>query len=847
LDVAIMNAPAREFATLDAPADRLLAEYARAPLPDLLDAAQALGRTGHGNVISYSRKVFIPLTRLCRDVCGYCTFAATPRQVGNAYLGPDEVLAIARAGRAAGCREALFTLGDKPELRYAAARTALRKLGHASTVEYLIAMCELVLAETGLLPHVNAGVMSEAEIAALRRVSVSQGVMLETIAARLGEPGGAHFGSPDKDPLARLAMIEAAGRQKVPFTSGILIGIGETRRERIASLLALRDVHARHGHLQEIIVQNFRAKPRTRMAGCAEPPLDDLLWTAAVARLILGPAMNIQVPPNLSFAEFPRLAGAGINDWGGISPVTADHVNPEAPWPQIATLERATAAAGYALTQRLAVYPAYAIEAERWLDRALVPRVLADIDATGFAREDAWVPGDLAPPPIAPSPRRGEGRGEAVTGFREDRNPLTRIASRSDLSPPGRGEARQPHASSSIAMILDRASAGDRLAPDEIVRLFAARGPEVDEIGAAADALRARVNGDVVTYVVNRNINYTNVCSYACSFCAFSKGKLHDHLRGRPYDLALGEIARRTEEAWQRGATEVCLQGGIHPAYTGDTYLTLLRTVKEAVPGMHVHAFSPLEISHGAQTLGLPVAAFLERLRKAGLGSLPGTAAEILDDAVRARICPDKLTTDEWLDVVATAHEVGLRTTATIMFGHVEDTRAWAAHLLRLRGLQERTGGLTEFVPLPFVHMEAPMYLKGGARRGPTWRETVLMHAVARLALHPVVTNIQASWVKAGPAGVARLLAAGVNDCGGTLMNESISRAAGTQHGQELPPEAMEAMIGAAGRTPRQRTTLYRTVDAERRRLSFDAPALAPVVQTPMRRVRANHIEEASR
>jgi FO synthase len=830
LDVAIMNAPARELATLDAQADRLLAEYGRAPLPELLDAARALGRAGHGNVISYSRKVFIPLTRLCRDVCGYCTFAATPRQVGSAYLSPDEVLAIARAGRAAGCREALFTLGDKPELRYAAARTALRKLGHASTVEYLAAMCELVLAETGLLPHVNAGVMSEDEIAALRRVSVSQGIMLETIAARLGEPGGSHFGSPDKDPLVRLAMIDAAGRQKVPFTSGILIGIGESRRERIASLLALRDAHARHGHLQEVIVQNFRAKPGTRMAGCAEPPLDDLLWTAAVARLILGPAMNIQVPPNLSFAEFPRLAGAGINDWGGISPVTADHVNPEAPWPQIAALERATAAAGYTLTQRLAVYPDYALEAERWLDRALVPRVLADIDATGFAREDAWVPGDVAPPPSSPSPRRGEGIG-GLRPFLMSKNADASV---------GYGEGVP--APSSITAILARASAGDPLPPDDIVRLFAARGPEVEEIGAAADALRAKVNGDTVTYVVNRNINYTNVCSYACSFCAFSKGKLHDHLRGRPYDLALDEIARRTEEAWQRGATEVCLQGGIHPAYTGDTYLTLLRTVKEAVPGMHVHAFSPLEISHGAQTLGLPVASFLERLQKTGLGSLPGTAAEILDDKVRARICPDKLNTNEWLDVVATAHQVGLRTTATIMFGHVEDTRAWAAHLLRLRGLQERTGGLTEFVPLPFVHMEAPMYLKGGARRGPTWRETVLMHAVARLALNPVVTNIQASWVKAGPAGVARLLAAGVNDCGGTLMNESISRAAGTQHGQELPPEAMEAMICAGGRRPRQRTTLYRAVGPERQRLSFDAPALAPVVQTPVRRAARQHV-----
>jgi FO synthase len=797
--------PARiETATPEAQADRLLADYDRAPLAELLDAAQALGREGHGNVISYSRKVFIPLTRLCRDVCGYCTFAATPRQVGTAYLSPDEVLAIARAGRAAGCREALFTLGDKPELRYAAARSALRRLGHGSTVEYLIAMCALVLRETGLLPHVNAGVMTQAEIAALRRVSVSQGIMLETVAQRLGDPGGAHFGSPDKDPQVRLAMIEAAGRQSVPFTSGILIGIGETRRERIQSLLALRDLHVRHGHLQEIIIQNFRAKPDTRMADVAEPALDDLKWTAAVARLVLGPAMNIQVPPNLSYDGFPQLAMAGINDWGGISPVTADHVNPEAPWPQITTLERATAAAGYVLAQRLAVYPTYALAAERWLDRTLVPRVLADIDTAGLVREDAWVPGALTPPQT-PSPRRREGRSEGVP------------------------------APSSITNIVERASAGQRLEPDQIVRLFAARGPEMDEICAAADALRAKTNGDMVTYVVNRNINYTNVCSYACSFCAFSKGKMHDHLRGRPYDLALEEIARRTEEAWRRGATEVCLQGGIHPAYTGDTYLTLLRTVKDAVPGMHVHAFSPLEISHGARTLGVPVASFLERLRNAGLGSLPGTAAEILDDAVRARICPDKLMTREWLDVVATAHHVGLRTTATIMFGHVEGLGSWATHLLHLRDLQERTGGLTEFVPLPFVHMEAPMYLKGGARRGPTWRETVLMHAVARLALHPVVTNIQASWVKMGPAGVASVLKAGVNDCGGTLMNESISRAAGTQHGQELPPEDMEAMIRSAGRIPRQRTTLYRPVEEERRRSSFGAPALAPVVQTPLR------------
>jgi FO synthase len=803
--IAAGDAPARHgSASTQAEAEQLLGQFETMPLAALLASARALRLTGHGRVISYSRKVFIPLTRLCRDACGYCTFALSPRQAGDAYLAPEQVLAIARAGRTASCHEALFTLGDRPERRYAAARSALKRLGHESTISYLGAMCELVMAETGLLPHINAGIMTAPEIAALRRVSVSQGIMLESVSPRLSEPGGPHFGAPDKDPSVRLAMIEAAGRERVPFTTGILIGIGETRLERIQSLLALRDLNARYGHLQEVIIQNFHAKPGTRMARAAEPSLEDLLWTAAVARLVLGPTMNLQVPPNLSFEAFARLMSAGINDWGGVSPVTPDHVNPEAPWPQLERLAHASAEAGLTLTERLAVYPEYALAASRWLDPALTPRVLAEIDATGFVREDPWVPGASGPFNLhRRAPRRG---GVPVTAM------------------------------------LDRAIAGDRLNEDEIVRLFAARGPEVDEVAAAADSLRAKVNGDIVTYVVNRNINYTNVCRYACGFCAFSKGKLSDHLRGRPYDLALEEIARRTLEAWQRGATEVCLQGGIHPSYTGDTYLTVVRTVLDAAPSIHVHAFSPLEIMHGAGTLGISVHAFLERLKAAGLGTLPGTAAEILDDAVRAVICPDKLTTRQWLDVVAAAHAVGLPTTATIMFGHVETPRAWAAHLLKIRDLQQRTGGITEFVPLPFVHMEAPIYLKGKSRRGPTWRETLLMHALARLVLHPLVTNIQASWVKLGTQGLAEMLNAGVNDCGGTLMNESISRAAGTQHGQELPPQSMEAAISNARRLPRQRTTLYRPVEPDRQRLSFAAPALRPVVQTPIGR-RAPRVE----
>ena len=782
------------FCRAETDAGTLLAVLEGQPLDALLAEARALRAAGHGRTVSYSRKVFIPLTRLCRDACAYCTFATTPSRVEAAYLSPDEVLAIAQAGHRAGCREALFTLGDKPELRYTAAREALAKLGHGSTTDYLVATCELVLRETGLLPHLNAGVMSAEEIDRLRAVSVSQGIMLESASERLCARGGPHFGSPDKVPKVRLAMIADAGRLSVPFTSGILIGIGETRRERIAALLALRDLHARYGHLQEIIVQNFRAKTDTRMAAAHELGLDELLWTAAVARLIFGPAMNVQVPPNLSFMDFAVLLEAGINDWGGVSPVTPDHVNPEAPWPDLDKLERATAAAGLHLTERLAAYPAYVHDAGRWQHRTMRTPLLRAAEANGFARDDDWAPGLALPLPI---------------------------------------EKRRTQATASLDRLIARASGGSRLSEDEVVALFAARGGEIDAICAAANDLRRRQSGEVVRYVVNRNINYTNVCTFKCGFCAFSKGKLSESLRGVPYDLSLDEVARRAHEAWRRGATEVCMQGGINPHYTGDTYLALLRAVKEAVPEIHVHAFSPLEVSQGAATLGLSVHAFLERLRDNGLGTLPGTAAEILDDEVRAVICPDKLSTQEWLAVVGAAHDAGLRTTATIMFGHLERPVHWARHLLVLRDLQQRTGGFTEFVPLPFVHMEAPLYARGLTRKGPTWREVKLMHAIARLVLHPLIPNVQASWVKLGTDGIAALLKAGANDLGGTLMNESISRAAGTEHGQEMGPAAMEDLIRALGRTPQQRTTLYTPVADERRRASFAAAPLAAMDQTP--------------
>jgi FO synthase len=798
-----------------------LADCDTAGLPQLMQAAAILRDRGHGDLVSYSPKVFIPLTQLCRDVCHYCTFAHPPRPGEPIYLEADEVLRIARAGASAGCHEALFTLGDKPELRYGAARAALSRLGHDATVSYLAEMAGLVLRETGLLPHLNPGVMTPADIEALRRVSASQGIMLESAAGRLGLRGGPHFGSPDKDPAVRLDTIAAAGEAAVPFTSGILIGIGETRRERIQSLLALRGLHERYGHIQEIIIQNFRAKPGTLMANAPEPEVDDHLWTIAVGRLIFGPEMNLQAPPNLNPAALAEMIAAGINDWGGVSPVTRDHVNPEAPWPALDRLARETAAAGKELVPRLAIYPAYAMEPERWLDPALRSPVLRVMDGEGFARPDSWIAGaGIDPPrPLAARLNLVPANGAREGPWQRKSYPRTRSG----------GEGRIP-------TIIARAEAGEAVDEGEIVALFGAHGDAFAEVCAAADRLRRRVNGDTVSYVVTRNINYTNVCYFRCQFCAFSKGKLSENLRGRPYDLDMAEIRRRVEEAWERGATEVCLQGGIHPEYTGATYLAICRAIKETIPGIHVHAFSPLEIWQGAKTLDRSIPDFLSELKEAGLSSLPGTAAEILDDEVRAVICPDKIKTAQWLEVMQAAHAVGLRSTVTIMYGHVEGYRHWARHLLRIRQLQTETGGFTEFVPLPFVPMETPIYLKGRARRGATWREAVLMHAVARLVLHPVITNIQTSWVKMGTGGAAFCLQAGANDLGGTLMNESITRAAGAVHGQEMPPEAMEELIRGIGRIPRQRTTLYADVPAERRVTSFAAAPLTDAINTPARR-----------
>ena len=773
----------------------------------LMRIAAPLRDRGFRNVVTYSRKVFLPLTQLCRDVCHYCTFAQTPRHIDAPYMSADAVVEQVKAAEKLGCKEALLTLGEKPELRYRVAREALDAMGFATTLDYVAHIAERIVRETSVLPHINAGTMTHDEIGKLRTVSASMGIMLESASIRLCEKSQPHYGSPDKNPAVRLETMRLAGELSVPFTSGILIGIGETRRERIESLLALREIHASRGrqqggHLQEIIVQNFRAKPNTLMAQAPEPGLDELLWTIAVARLIFGAHMSIQAPPNLSPGVLPQLIAAGINDWGGVSPVTPDYVNPEAPWPHLDSLARETASAGKLLQERLTIYPQFALDRERWLDAALHSTVLKNIDTEGFARVDNWMPGTSIELPSF------------------DLSLLKKFPR--DIS-------------ADVRQIVTRASGGERLTGKDIVRLFQARGDDFAFITQSANSLREAVNGKRVGYVVNRNINYTNICYFKCRFCAFSKGKLSENLRGRPYDLSREEIQRRVREAWNRGATEVCMQGGIHPDYTGQTYLDIVAAVKEAVPAMHIHAFSPLEVWQGAKTLGLDIETFLWNLKAAGLGTLPGTAAEILDDEVRAIICPDKIKTDEWLHVIETAHRIGLRTTATIMYGHVEKIGHWARHLLRVRDLQERTGGITEFVPLPFVAMEAPIYLKGRARCGPTFREAILMHAVARLVLHPLIPNIQASWVKMGEAGVAACLHAGANDIGGTLMNESITRAAGASHGEEIPPEAMDKLIRDCGRDPHQRTTLYGEPDTEQIKKSYGACAIVNSVNTPVR------------
>ncbi|MCW2632544.1 MAG: Radical domain protein, partial [Pseudonocardia sp.] len=731
------------------------------PLTELTARARAVRAQAHGTRVTYSPKVFVPLTRLCRDRCGYCTFATAPAHLPSPYLTTDRVLAIARQGAHAGCHEALFTLGEQPEQRYPAAREWLDQHGYASTVEYVAAAAQLVLDETGLLPHANAGALPADELAMLRRVAPSQGMMIESLRPDLA----AHRGAPDKVPARRLATLEAAGELAIPFTTGILVGIGETPADRLDALRAIAASYERHGHVQEVIVQNFRPKPGTAMRAAPECSEQELLQAIALARIVLPPQVHVQAPPNLSDPEqLGALLDAGIDDWGGVSPVTPDHVNPERPWPAIEVLREVTESRWLALAPRLTIYPEYALAPQRWLDPALRFPVLDRADAEGLGRDD---PGAVWPERHAAAANVGTGAEVVQVGRRS-----TAWYSGGDTLPPVLIPA-PARAAGAVAEVLDGIRAGQRPGEGELVTLFGARGPEVAAVTELADELRAATVGDTVTYVVNRNINYTNVCTFKCRFCGFSKGPLSLNLRGNPYLLTLDDIVDRSREAWDLGATEVCLQGGIHPSFDGDFYVDVCRAVTESVPDIHVHGFTALEVTEGARRLGEPLVDYLRRLQAAGLRSLPGTAAEILDDEVRAVICPDKITTDEWLECHRAAHSIGLRSNVTIMFGSVEQPVSWARHLIRTRELQAQTGGFTEFVGLPFVHLAAPIYLKRAARRGPTWREVLLMHAVARIAYHGLIDNVQASWVKLGLDGVRQVLGAGVNDLGGTLINEN--------------------------------------------------------------------------
>ncbi len=746
---------------------KILRDLQRESAATLAEPAFARARVTHGRVVTYSPKVFIPLTKLCRDRCGYCTFAQAPAHLASPYMGLDEVMEVARAGQRAGCTEALFTLGERPELRYDDAARWLAARGYRSTVDYVAGAAQMVLEGTGLLPHANAGALFRHELAQLRETSASQGMMLEVLA-----DVPAHRLAPDKAPQRRLDTLRFAGELKIPFTTGLLVGIGESREDRLATLTAIAEAHEEFGHVQEVIVQNFLPKRRTAMASHPAASDEEFHWTIAAARLLLPAGIHLQAPPNLS-DDPARLLDFGIDDFGGVSPVTADHVNPERAWPAVATLVAQCAERDFTLVPRLTVYPEFVDERRGFLDEKVRPFVLAHADSLNLARDDHWYSGSGESPPPAPT--------SATT-------------------------------TSELTALLGRYQPGYEFDERELVALFSARGGDYRAVVDLADAVRGELVGDAVSFVVNRNINYTNVCTFKCRFCAFSKGPLSLNLRGDPYLLTLEEISERVREAEARGATEVCLQGGIHPNFDGEYYVDVVAAVRAGSPTIHVHAFSALEVFEGARRSGQDLATYLTRLKDAGLKTLPGTAAEILDDEVRAILCPDKIKSDQWLEVHRVAHAVGLRSNITIMFGAVEGPSSWATHLIRTRQLQQETGGFTEFVPLPYVHMATPLFLKGRSRKGPTFREAVLMHAVARLHYATLINNIQVSWVKMGVEGSRRVLQAGANDLGGTLMDENISRAAGAVHGQEMDADAFGDLVAPLGRTLHQRSTLYQTL-----------------------------------
>jgi FO synthase len=842
---------ARDGVALDVAEATVLLQARGADLVALCQAASrvrdaGLEAAGRPRLVTYSRKVFVPLTRLCRDRCHYCTFATTPGRVPAPFLSPDEVLDVCRRGAAAGCKEALFTLGDRPEQRWPVAAEWLAARGYADTLAYVRAMAILVLEETGLLPHLNPGVMSWEELQRLKPVAPSMGMMLETTATRLwSDPGGCHYGSPDKDPAVRLRVLEDAGRTSIPFTTGILVGIGETPAERAESLFAIRRVARQYGHVQEVIVQNFRAKADTAMRSVPDVAFDEYAATVAVARLILGPRMRVQVPPNLS--EPPELAAllrAGADDWGGVSPVTPDHVNPERPWPHLRDLADLTAAAGFTLTERLTAHPEYVLRGEPWLDPRLLPHVRALADpSTGLA-----VPGRCPTGRPWQEPDGGlvaAGRTDLAASIdttgrsadrREDFDEVYGdwAALRDQVAPAASPARRRPPSDEPLGTRWPSAKRGG-VDPDAAAALRAAErdpaglsdahaltlmqadGPALDALCALADAVRRDTVGDTVTYVVNRNINFTNVCYTGCRFCAFAQRRTD----ADAYTLSLDEVGRRAEEAWAVGATEVCMQGGIHPDLPGTAYFHLAAEVKRRRPRMHVHAFSPMEVVNGAARTGLSIRDWLVGAREAGVDTIPGTAAEILDDDVRWILTKGKLPAATWIEVVTTAHEVGLRSSSTMMYGHVDDPRHWVAHLRVLCRVQDRTGGFTEFVPLPFVHQNAPIYLAGIARPGPTMRDNRAVHAMARLLLHGRIDNIQTSWVKLGVEGSRVMLRGGVNDLGGTLMEETISRMAGSQHGSAKTVAELEEIAAGIGRPVRQRTTTYGVPEAERMHAAY--------------------------
>ncbi|GJF23367.1 MULTISPECIES: bifunctional FO biosynthesis protein CofGH [Streptomyces] len=800
---------------------------------------EAAGRPG---VITYSKSVFIPLTRLCRDKCHYCTFVTVPgklrREGHGMFMSPDEVLDIARKGAALGCKEALITLGDKPEDRWPEAREWLDAHGYDDTIAYVRAVSIRILEETGLLPHLNPGVLTWTDFQRLKPVAPSMGMMLETTATRLwSEPGGPHHGSPDKEPAVRLRVLEDAGRSSVPFTSGLLIGIGETYEERAESLFALRKVSRAYHGIQELIIQNFRAKPDTAMRGMPDAELDELVATVAVARHIMGPSACLQAPPNLVDAEYERLIGAGIDDWGGVSPLTIDHVNPERPWPQIEELAEKSRTAGFELRERLCVYPEFVRRGEPWLDPRLLPhvRALADPD-TGLAREDATVQGHPWQEPdevFEASGRTDLHRTIDTDGRTSDRrDDFDEVygdwAALREAAAPGMAPERiDTDVRQALATAADDPT---KLTDDEALALLHADGPALDALCQVADDVRRSAVGDDVTYIVTRNINFTNVCYTGCRFCAFAQRRTD----ADAYTLSLDQVADRAQQAWEVGAVEVCMQGGIHPDLPGTAYFDIAKAVKSRVPGMHVHAFSPMEVVNGATRTGMSIREWLSAAKEAGLDSIPGTAAEILDDEVRWILTKGKLPTATWIEVVETAHELGIRSSSTMMYGHVDQPRHWLGHLRTLAGIQQRTGGFTEFVTLPFIHTNAPVYLAGIARPGPTMRDNRAVTAMARLLLHPHIPNIQTSWVKLGTEGAAEMLRSGANDLGGTLMEETISRMAGSSYGSYKSVKDLIAVADAAGRPAKPRTTLYGEVPEERQRAAKASdghlPELLPVL-----------------